>query len=321
MCETRIQSSPNVQSNPDEHVLPEDHERVVQAVHAQMATLFQRPLAAGLHLVATPIGNLGDITLRAITTIAMAELVFCEDKRVSRALLERFAVRRALSVYQEHNAESVRPTILDAISRGRAVALISDAGMPAISDPGFKLVREVVAADGAVFVVPGASALTASLAVSGIETDAFLFAGFLPQKAAARRAKLAKLKSVQQTLIFYESPHRIEQALQDLSATFGEERRAAITRELTKRFEEVRRGTLSDLCRWAAETPPRGEIALVVRGASGAPAIDDAEVLAHYRAALENMKPGAASRFVAEALGISRARVYELGLSVKRGET
>ena len=291
---------------------------LMAALGSAVRDLLARRLPPGLHLVATPIGNLGDITPRALVTLLQADRVYCEDTRVSRPMLARFAVNRPLSSYHEHNAEAARRDILARIAAGGTVALISDAGMPAISDPGFKLARDVVAAGGDVFAVPGPTALTAALTVSGLPTDSFFFAGFLPPKSAARRSRIAALAMIPASLIFYESPHRVTAALIDLDAELGA-RPAALAREITKKYEEVRRGTLAELAAWSSDTPPRGEIAIVVAPPSvpDTDAIDDAAILAALRGVLPDMRPAAAAKSVSKQLGVPRSRVYDLVLFLK----
>lgn len=295
---------------------------IIEALASGVRDQFARPISTGLHLVATPIGNLGDITPRALVTIAKADYVYCEDTRVSRPMLARFAITRRLSAYHEHNAEAARREILAIISKGGSVALISDAGSPAISDPGFKLARDVIAAGAEVFVVPGPTALTAALTASGLPTDSFFFAGFLPQKSVSRRARIEELRSIPATLIFYESPHRVTASLQDLAETLGD-RDAAVARELTKKYEEVRRGKLDELASWSAQTPPRGEIAIVV--APSAPAdpadISDDDILTAVRKALPDMRPAAAAKEISQNLRVPRARVYDLILTLKQSKS
>ena len=291
---------------------------IIAALSSGVRDLFARPLDPGLHLVATPIGNLGDITPRALVTLAKADRVYCEDTRVSRPMLARFAITRTLASYHEHNAEAARREILARIAAGGTVALISDAGMPAISDPGFKLARDVIAAGADVFAVPGPTALTAALTISGLPTDSFFFTGFLPQKSVARQTRIAALAAIPATLIFYESPHRVTASLEDLAVTLGP-RPAALARELTKKYEEVRRGTLGELAAWSAATPPRGEIAIVVAPpiAPDTAEIDDAAIIAALRAVLPDMRPAAAAKSISQQLGVPRARVYDLVLFLK----
>lgn len=230
--------------------------------------------APGLHLVATPIGNLGDITLRALQTLAGVDVIFCEDTRITRRLTERYAIAAQLKQYHEHNAEAARPKILEALAAGGSVALVSDAGTPLISDPGFKLVREVCAAGHAVHALPGPSSVLAALSVAALPTDRFFFEGFLPAKSAARRARLAELARIDATLVMFESGNRMQATLTDLAEIMGE-REAAVCRELTKLHEEVRRAPLAEFARQADAPETRGEFVLVI----GPPAAD-AEMLA-----------------------------------------
>jgi len=222
------------------------------------------PLAPGLYVVATPIGNLGDITLRAIQVLAAADLVACEDTRVTRKLFDRYGIANPLTPYHDHNAAVARPKLLARLRAGAAVALVSDAGTPLVSDPGYKLVRAAREAGHAVTAVPGPSAVLAALAVAGVATDRFLFAGFLPAKPAARRARIAELAGIPATLVAFETGPRIAASLADLAAGLGN-REAAVCRELTKIHEQVRRAGLETLAGdYAAESAPRGEIAIVI---------------------------------------------------------
>jgi 16S rRNA (cytidine1402-2'-O)-methyltransferase len=234
------------------------------------AAFAARPLAPALYLVATPIGNLSDITIRALETLAAADILACEDTRVTRVLLERYGIRRRATAYHEHNAGEAGPRLVEAVVSGKSVALASDAGTPLVSDPGFRLVGEVVAAGGRVVPIPGASALLSALTASGLPSDTFLFAGFLPVKSGQRRSRLEELKSVPATLVFYESPRRLADALAAMVEVLGD-RSAAIGRELTKTFEETRRGSLATLAAtYAEEDTPKGEIVVCV----GPPGID-----------------------------------------------
>jgi 16S rRNA (cytidine1402-2'-O)-methyltransferase len=219
--------------------------------------------APGLYLVATPIGNLGDITLRALETLAGVDIIACEDTRITRRLTERFSISGVLKPYHEHNAAAARPKILEQLAQGASVALVSDAGTPLISDPGFKLVREVCAAGHQVIALPGPSSVLAALAVAALPTDRFFFEGFLPSKEMARRARLAELARIDATLVMFESGSRIQNSLRDLAAILGN-RDAAICRELTKLHEEIRRATLTELAETAGTLETRGEFVLVV---------------------------------------------------------
>ncbi len=269
------------------------------------------PIAPGLHVVATPIGNLGDISFRALATLAAADLVVAEDTRVTKTLLAHYGVTTPLTAYHEHNADAVRPQLLARLEAGQALALVSDAGTPLISDPGFRLVGEALARAVPVTAVPGASAVMAGLMVAGLPTDRFFFEGFLPAKSAARRQRIARLAAVPGTLVFFEAPRRVAETLADLAAVLGD-RRAAMARELTKMFETVKRGTLPDLAAaLAAGDPPRGEIVLLVE-----PPADDAPALApdaldeRIRAALRTLSVKDAASVVAGETGQPRREVY-----------
>ena len=221
-------------------------------------------LAGGLHVVATPIGNAADITLRALDTLKRADAIACEDTRVTAKLMGIHGIHTPFVSYHEHNAAKMRPVLIERMKKGEAIALVTDAGTPLVSDPGYKLVRECVAEGVAVTTLPGASAPLVALVLSGLPTDRFLVAGFLPNKSSARRATAGELKGVPATLVFFESPQRLPESLADLADILGP-REAAVARELTKLYEEVRRGTLPDLAAHYAEAgPPRGEVVLVI---------------------------------------------------------
>ncbi|WP_144223349.1 16S rRNA (cytidine(1402)-2'-O)-methyltransferase [Mesorhizobium amorphae] len=227
--------------------------------------LTARPLETALYLVATPIGNLADITLRALETLASADLVACEDTRVSRVLLERYGIRRRTTAYHEHNAAEAGPKLIAALEQGQSVALISDAGTPLVSDPGYRLVGEAIERGIRVVPIPGPSAPLAALTASGLPSDTFLFAGFLPAKTGQRQTRLEELKAVPATLIFFESPRRLAETLGAMAEVLGGTRPAAIGRELTKTFEEMRPGTLAELAaHYAAADTPKGEIVICV---------------------------------------------------------
>jgi len=219
--------------------------------------------APGLYLVATPIGNLGDITLRALETLAGVDVIACEDTRITRRLTERYGISAQLTPYHEHNAAAARPKILEQLAQGASVALVSDAGTPLISDPGFKLVREVCAAGFAVTALPGPSSVLTALSVAALPTDRFFFEGFLPPKQTARRARLTELARLDATLVLFESGSRVQETLADLADIMGE-RSAAICREMTKLHEDISRGTLTELARSADTLETRGEFVLVI---------------------------------------------------------
>ena len=278
-------------------------------------------LAPGLHVVATPIGNLGDITLRALQALAGANLIACEDTRVTRKLLDRYAIKTPLVPYHEHNAAQARPVLLRRLAEGASIALVSDAGTPLISDPGYKLVRAAAEAGHAVTTLPGASALLAALTVAGMPTDQFLFAGFLPPKEAARRARIAELARIPATLVLYETGPRLGAALADLAAGLGAERGAAVCRELTKLHEEIRRTDLASLARAydeGAET--RGEFVVVVGPPAAASLIEAQDVDALLRRALATESLKNAVEAVAAATGHKRRLVYQRALALTRSE-
>ena len=269
----------------------------------------------GLYIVATPIGNLGDISLRALATLRHVDAVACEDTRVTAKLFARHAIRAPLVPYHEHNAERMRPMLLERLRRGESVALVSDAGTPLVSDPGFKLVRAAIAEGLTVTMLPGASAALAALVLSGLPSDRFFFAGFLPAKEAARRRALAELSAVPATLVFFESAPRLAAALAGMAATLGD-RPAAVARELTKLHEEVRRGALGELAaHYAATGPPRGEVVVVVGPAEKpATAVSEDAVEGALRSALAAMSLKDASAAVAVATGLPRREVYARAL-------
>ena len=219
--------------------------------------------AAGLYLVATPIGNLGDITLRGLETLAGVDIIACEDTRITRRLTERYAISAELKPYHEHNAAAARPKILEKLAQGASIALVSDAGTPLISDPGFKLVREVCAAGHNVVAVPGASSVLTALSVAALPTDRFFFEGFLPAKQTARRARLTELAKIEATLVMFESGNRVQETLADLAGIMAT-RDAAICRELTKLHEEIKRAPIAELARTADALETRGEFVLVI---------------------------------------------------------
>jgi len=278
----------------------------------------KRPkIAPGLYLVATPIGNLRDITLRALDVLSAADRIACEDSRVTRKLLAAHRLSRPLVSYHEHNAEKVRPRLIQALQDGQSVALVSDAGTPLVSDPGFKLVRAAQTAGLPVTCVPGASAALAALALSGLPSDRFLFAGFLPAKAGAREKALGELAGVCATLVLFESPRRLAATLAAMADTLGD-RPAALTRELTKRFEEVRHGGLAALAaQVAAEGPPKGEVTLVVAGASRDAETSAEDLDSRLTAALESASLRDAVDRVAAATGLPRKRVYRRALELR----
>ncbi|MEM8569530.1 MAG: 16S rRNA (cytidine(1402)-2'-O)-methyltransferase [Pseudomonadota bacterium] len=276
-------------------------------------------LAPGLYLVATPIGNARDITLRALDALAGADILAAEDTRTTRRLLEIHGIKRASSSlwpYHEHNGPQQRPRILEALAAGQSVALASDAGTPLISDPGYPLVRAAIAAGLAVYPLPGPSAPLAALALSGLPTDRFFFAGFLPPKSAARAKALMDLAQVPATLIFFEAPRRLAACLTSMAETLGGRRDAAVCREITKRFEEARRGTLAELASaYAAESDPKGEIVIVI-GPPLPQDVSETAIDARLREALANGSVKDAAQLVAAELGLPRRQVYARALAL-----
>ena len=273
-------------------------------------------ISPGLHVVATPIGNLGDVTLRALETLAAADVIACEDTRVTRILTDRYRIRTPLLSYNDHNAAERRPHLLALLDEGKAVVLVSDAGTPLVSDPGYKLVTEVLANGHRVVPIPGASAMLAALVASGLPSDAFLFAGFLAPKSEARRRRIEELARVPATLIFYESPHRLADCLADLAAVLGDSRPAVVARELTKHFEEVVRGDLATLARDFAARTVKGEVVVLV-GPPGEEAASEIDVDAMLRAALARQAPGKAVAEVARLTGADRKALYERAMALK----
>ena len=276
------------------------------------------PLRPGLHVVATPIGNLGDISLRALATLAAADAILAEDKRVTSHLLTHYGVATPMIAYHEHNAAIIRPRSLARLQGGDALALVSDAGTPLISDPGFKLVAEAVDLGIEVMSVPGASAVMAALSVAGLPTDRFFFEGFLPPKSAARRTRVAALAPIPGTLVFFESPRRVAETLADLAAVLGD-RPAVVARELTKRFETARRGPLSLLAaEFAAEPDPKGEIVLLVGPPEAGVVASADEVDAQLREALESLSTKDAAAVVSAKTGQPRRDVYARAIEIAR---
>ncbi len=282
------------------------------------ASIDAPPLPAGLYLVATPIGNLRDISLRALETLAAADVIACEDSRVTRKLTEHYGIATPLTPYHEHNAAEARPKLLARLVDGQAVALVSDAGTPLISDPGYKLVRAASEAGHTVIAVPGASAVLTALGVAGLPTDRFFFEGFLPPKQAARQKRIAQLAAIPATLVLFESGPRLPAALADLAAGLGA-RAAAICRELTKLHEEIRRDDLAGLARhYESGGETRGEIVIVV-----APPADDSanadDVDELLRSALIRVSVKDAVGEVALATGRPRREVYQRALALTAG--
>ncbi|WP_099828086.1 16S rRNA (cytidine(1402)-2'-O)-methyltransferase [Oceaniglobus indicus] len=276
-----------------------------------------RPLDPGLYFLATPIGTARDITLRALDILASADVIAAEDTRTARKLMEIHGIPvngRPMVAYHDHNGAAVRPKLLAMIASGKSVAYASEAGTPLVADPGFALARDVVAAGLAVTGAPGPSAVLAALTLAGLPTDRFLFAGFLPPASGARRKVLRELNGCPATLVFFESAKRLLPSLRDFGTELGEDRQIALCRELTKKFEEIRRGTVAEVRVGCEADPPRGEVVLVVDRDRSVPTQADLDTA--LRVALETMTLKDAARSVASDLGLARRDVYQAGLTI-----
>ena len=276
-----------------------------------------RPLEPALYLVATPIGNLGDITLRALETLAGADVLACEDTRVTRVLLDRYGIQNRPFAYHEYNANEAGPKLIAALEGGKSVALVSDAGTPLVSDPGYRLGQMAIEAGLRVVPIPGASAPLAALVGSGLPNDAFLFAGFLPTKDKARRERLAELSDAPATLIFFESPHRIGDTLAAAADELGPDRPAAVCRELTKTFEEFRRGPLGALAADYADRTVKGEVVLVVGPPLEKPAPEAGEIDAILTRLAADLPTAKAATEAAKRTGQPRKDLYQRLLALK----
>ena len=276
-----------------------------------------RLLNSGLYIVSTPIGNLEDITLRALDVLERADSIICEDTRITRRLLTPFAINTPLVSYHDHNASKLRPQILKRIREGEVLALVSDAGTPAISDPGYKLVRDCIKAELLVTVIPGATASISGLVLSGMPTDRFLFQGFLPVKPKQRQKTLGELSGITVSLVFYESPGRLVRSLKDMLDVLGN-RPAAVLRELTKLHEEVCRGTLKELAEHYGENKrPKGELMVVVGPMQKKPFTDDSELRSVLIEKLNNLSVRDAVAEVALVTNQPRQKIYEIAIGLK----
>ena len=279
-------------------------------------------LGPGLTLVATPIGNMGDLSPRALAALKAADAVLCEDSRTTGAMLARLSVAARLIALHDHNEANEVSRILEMLRQGQKLVLVSDAGTPLVSDPGFRLARAAIAEGLPVSAIPGPNAAVMALVLSGLPPEPFLFEGFLPPRSGARQAALRRLKALEQaglaaSMIFYEAPHRLAESLADMVAAFGPERPAAIAREMTKRFEEVRRGGLGALAAHYASAEARGEICIVVGPAAAEAVVGDAEVTAQLRAALAGgLSVRDAAEAVAKSTGRKRRDVYREALEL-----
>jgi 16S rRNA (cytidine1402-2'-O)-methyltransferase len=277
--------------------------------------LMNPKLPPGLYIVATPIGNLSDLSPRAASVISSADLLAVEDSRVTARLLGHLGVKRPMTAYHDHNADRVRPELL-ARMREESVALVSDAGTPLISDPGYKLVRDARSAGIAVTTIPGPCALVAALTLAGLPTDRFLFLGFLPPKAGAKSAAIAEIASIRATLVLYESGPRLAATLAALRDGLGD-REAAVAREISKMFEETVSGRLSELAERYAGTPPKGEIVILVAPPGEAEPAAATEIDAALVEAMARLSASRAAAEVAQRLGLPRRQVYERALALK----
>jgi 16S rRNA (cytidine1402-2'-O)-methyltransferase len=291
-----------------------DRAALIEAATAQLTQQLDRHLDPALYLVATPIGNLGDITLRALATLAQVSVVYCEDTRHSSRLMHAFGIKTALRSYHDFSSDQERHAIANQIRDGKPVALISDAGTPLIADPGFKLVRELLQQRLKVYSIPGPSALLAALTASGFPTDTFLFAGFLPPKAKARVTRLTDLGGQSHTAIFYEAPQRIVSALQDIATLFPD-RQVALCRELTKIYETTVAGTAAEILERMAASEPKGEFVVMLAGALEVEVTPET-LERELSAALASMTLSDAVEHVRTKLGVQRKTVYNLALKI-----
>lgn len=273
-------------------------------------------LQPGLYVAATPIGNLKDVTYRVVEALAAADRILCEDTRQTAKLCAAYGIKTPRAAYNEHNADKVQPEIIEALKGGGAICLVSDAGTPLISDPGFRLVRAARDAGVKVIPLPGPSAAIAALSASGAPSEKFLFAGFPPAKDEARVSFFKSLSAIEATLIFYEGPSRLGESLGAMRDAFGD-RRAVVARELTKLFEEFDEGSLGALAAKYAATPPKGEIVVIVHPPRPAEAATSSDIDAFIAAALASMSVKDAAAAAADALGVSRRAAYERALALK----
>ena len=289
---------------------------LVRAVAGELEALLRRTPDPGLYVVATPIGNLFDSSLRMLWIIEMADHVYCEDTRHTRNLLTRFGIKRRLRAYHDHSGEGTRAEVLALLSSGQSVALVSDAGTPLVSDPGVKLVRVALGDGHAVYAIPGPSAVLGALTVSGLATESFMFCGFPGAKEKARRDRLKRVAGVPATLVFFEAANRLASTLADMAAIFGD-RPGVVAREITKLNEEIRRDSLGGLVAWAKGTVIKGEVTIVV-GPAVEQRVDDAAVLDRLAEVLAEASVRDAVRQVADEMMVAKSRVYDLAVGLKR---
>ncbi|NET02962.1 MAG: 16S rRNA (cytidine(1402)-2'-O)-methyltransferase [Sphaerospermopsis sp. SIO1G2] len=281
--------------------------------------MVNEPKPGTLYIVGTPIGNLEDMTFRAVRILQSVDIIAAEDTRHTGKLLQHFQIKTPQMSYHQHNSQSRIPEILGYLQSGRAIALVSDAGMPGISDPGYELVKACVEAEITVVPIPGASAVITALSASGLPTDKFIFEGFLPHKSQQRRKSLEYLQAETRTLIFYESPHRLRDTLPDLETVFGSDRQIVIARELTKIYEEFWHGTINDAIAHYQKQEPQGEYTLLIAGISATkPQLTETELKAELSAMIkQGISRSQASRQLAKDTSISRRLLYQLALSIE----
>lgn len=292
---------------------------IIDAAHMQSSdedTVQLSALKPGLYIVATPIGNLRDITLRALDVLRAADIILAEDTRQTQKLLNAYNIRGSLTAYHDHNAAKRIPSVIKSLEDGKIIAQVSDAGTPLVSDPGFKLVRAATESGHDVFPIPGASAVMAGLMTAGLPTDRFMFAGFLPPKTTARKKALEALKPVQATLVFFESAGRVKACVEDMQVVFGA-RSCVLARELTKRYEDVRRGSFDEVLAMISEDPPRGEIVLMVGPPEAGERWGQDQVDKALQESLPDLGVKRASAQIAELSGWAKREVYQRALNIR----
>ncbi|MFA7307866.1 MAG: 16S rRNA (cytidine(1402)-2'-O)-methyltransferase [Hyphomicrobium sp.] len=299
----------------DRQQYPPQASKLADRVKEALEDLAADPLTSGIYLVATPIGNLADITLRALAVLSRADVVYCEDTRHSAKLLQHYSIAAKTLPLHEHNEDREIERVLSEAEAGKRIAIISDAGTPLLSDPGFRLVRTAASRNIPVISIPGPSAVLTALTTSGLPTDAFFFSGFLPPKQAARRTRLAEIAQIPGSLIIFEAPHRVEDALADMADVLGN-RAAVVARELTKLHETMTRGTLRALADQFAGSTLKGEIVIVV-GPPEPQAVSDDAISVRLDEVLGEMSLKDAAKTIAGELGVPKSRVYALGVKAK----